>query len=761
MDYLASQPQFNSLSISELLKARDQFHPHLMHKANVIGTAIGRYLIRKTDPYPKHEVNDQENKRNKAGSKQKITEKPPRTLENSEVRDYSWPCILVFVSQWEDDSLFNNKDLSMSTYVPKTVYLEDGQSVPICLVLAPPVETAPPPLAAKSLIFPKDYLSGGYPVSVTVQKEERVASLGCLVTDGHTMYALTNRHVTGEPGEKMYSYLAGKKTQIGVSSDKQIVRLPFEKLYDSWPGKKVYVNMDIGLIRIDNFNDWQPTVYGLGEIGPLADLSIYNITLNLIGCPVQSYGCAGGSMFGHISALFYRYKSVGGFDYVADFLIGSRTNQPLNTRPGDSGSLIVMESDNIDLALQPLAVQWGGAVFSENSNSFPFILATNLSNICRELGVDLFRSRNLASFDYWGAVNHYAIGSYACELIEDKKLKNLMKLNQTLISFATDDIDKSVNDVKVPGFVQLADVPDKVWKNPFSKEKSPYGRKGRENPNHYADIDYGSDTVPGHNIPVKSLDARTPKVADLTTQKWRDYYNKLGWKNDRDRGCVPFRIWQIYKEMVRFVQKKDIASFVTAAGIIAHYVGDTCQPLHGSYLDDGDPWRTPDGEPANKKQEHGKGFAGGVHHFYEASMIDQNVEELTDELDKLIGKKHGMKLIKGGSEAGFAAIELMRRSQKTLPPMDIVEKYGQIRASGQNHQISKLLWQSFGKQTIAVTNDGCRTLAMIWDSAWKEGGGANIDAASIHKFQQKTLKNIYENQDFLPSVALDNIDQFL
>src|SRR6478736_5089486 len=37
---------FASLSIRDLLEARDLYHFHLLNKANVIGTAIGRYLIR-------------------------------------------------------------------------------------------------------------------------------------------------------------------------------------------------------------------------------------------------------------------------------------------------------------------------------------------------------------------------------------------------------------------------------------------------------------------------------------------------------------------------------------------------------------------------------------------------------------------------------------------------------------------------------------------------------------------------------------------
>ena len=42
MDFLSADPQFSSLSLQDLLRARDQFHAHLLHKANVVGTAVGR-----------------------------------------------------------------------------------------------------------------------------------------------------------------------------------------------------------------------------------------------------------------------------------------------------------------------------------------------------------------------------------------------------------------------------------------------------------------------------------------------------------------------------------------------------------------------------------------------------------------------------------------------------------------------------------------------------------------------------------------------
>jgi hypothetical protein len=71
---------FASLSVRDLLDARDTYHYHLLSKPNVIGTAIGLYLIRKDEDWPQRK-GEGKNPPNKKSY--------PRTLANSEVRDSS------------------------------------------------------------------------------------------------------------------------------------------------------------------------------------------------------------------------------------------------------------------------------------------------------------------------------------------------------------------------------------------------------------------------------------------------------------------------------------------------------------------------------------------------------------------------------------------------------------------------------------------------------------------------------------------------
>ena len=84
------QRDYASLSMHDLLDAREAYHVYLSTLENVVATAIGRYLIHKDDWYAK-------NPPDKPRPPDYPKAKMPRTLENSVVRPWSWPCVLVFV----------------------------------------------------------------------------------------------------------------------------------------------------------------------------------------------------------------------------------------------------------------------------------------------------------------------------------------------------------------------------------------------------------------------------------------------------------------------------------------------------------------------------------------------------------------------------------------------------------------------------------------------------------------------------------------
>lgn len=207
---------YAALSMRDLLDARDQYHIHLMRDTNVVATAVGYYRIRKGDSWP--------------GETPVIKGEGARNLANSELRPYSWPAVLVFVQDWIDGKDFGKgRKYDPSRMVPETLFLPDGRRVPVCVIEAPRnPQTAP---GVPSVRYPLNNIGSGHPVLVEVQEEEHVATIACLATDGHKVYGLTNRHVTGEARQVIQSRLGGRPEPIGESAALQATRAPFSDIY--------------------------------------------------------------------------------------------------------------------------------------------------------------------------------------------------------------------------------------------------------------------------------------------------------------------------------------------------------------------------------------------------------------------------------------------------------------------------------------------------------------------------------------------------
>ena len=92
-------------------------------------------------------------------------------------------------------------------------------------------------------------------------------------------------------------------------------------------------------------------------------------------------------------------------------------------------------------------------------------------------------------------------------------------------------------------------------------------------------------------------------------------------------GALPFRVWQIFQAMAGFKAKADADKFLCAAGILSHYAGDFCQPLHSSQHSDGI-----------------DGATTGVHSTYEDKMVDKFAADIGTALDQFDWKSLGADL---------------------------------------------------------------------------------------------------------------------
>src|SRR6185369_7842965 len=482
-----------------------------------------------------------------------------------------------------------------------------------------------------------------------------------------------------------------------------------------------------------------------GQIGKLADLSVDNLSLKLIGCPVRAYGAVSRDLRGQIHGLFYRYKSVGGFEHIADFLIGPRPEEEFTTHPGDSGTVWLIETENNDDGPLPFALQWGGHVFLSDgaTSQAPYALASTLSTICLRLNVDVIRDWNLGLYLYWGEMGHYTIGAKACEILKGD-LRTLMMNNQTNIGFRDDqlkDPDKYRQGVAHYKVVPLSDVADDVWRDT---------RKSDAN-NHFADMDQPADSGPYAGKTLMDLFEADPGSVD--PKVWLDFY--AGVSEKINPGALPFRVWQIFDEMVRFLNEPggpNIPSFVCAAGCLAHYVGDACQPLHVSRLHHGHP-------PIKKGT-----VAYEVHAAYETDLLNLKAPEIVEGLNQrlqALRANGGASLkddIRNGREAAERVVQLMKKTFAHIPPADLVDTYN--KGTSPANRLERL-WGAFGEKTMDSMAAGCQCLAEIWQSAWNLGPTKLLAKVELSALDPKVLSDLYGPKEFLPSVGLKAMVELL
>jgi hypothetical protein len=270
-----------------------------------------------------------------------------------------------------------------------------------------------------------------------------------------------------------------------------------------------------------------------------------------------------------------------------------------------------------------------------------------------------------------------------------------------------------------------------------------HGGNSPEHPTHYADID--EPDADGKTLREICV-ANTDKV---DVEFWQEHFTALGHTKQGERGLLPFRVWQFFDAMEAAARAKDVASYVCAAGLLAHYVGDACQPLHGSFLADGMP----------------DGTGKGVHSAYESAMIDNNTEDLLDKirtaLDDATVDKPGQ--VRSGRGAAIATLKLMDRTAGRIDPETLVRAYARTQAGlttmhpTSGKAVTDKLWEEFGEATALNMADGVLTLAMVWQAAWSEGDGDAIGLTQLKAVDTAKLQALYEDDTFVESLDLNHI----
>src|SRR4029453_5665080 len=126
--------------------------------------------------------------------------------------------------------------------------------------------------------------------------------VGCLVTDGARLYALSNQHVVGEPGSEVFAVVKGRRSRLGATAPppRQIRKRPYAKVYPGLGGANTMVNFDLGLADGGGACQWTSKLLGVRQPGPLFNFDAVSASLDWVGCKVVAYGAASGRLEGVI-----------------------------------------------------------------------------------------------------------------------------------------------------------------------------------------------------------------------------------------------------------------------------------------------------------------------------------------------------------------------------------------------------------------------------------------------------------------------------
>lgn len=181
--------------------------------------------------------------------------------------------------------------------------------------------------------------------------------------------------------------------------------------------------------------------------------------------------------------------------------------------------------------------------------------------------------------------------------------------------------------------------------------------------------------------------------------------------------------------------------------MLAHYVGDACQPLHSSQHSDGL-----------------NGASTRVHSTYEDNMVDAKAPEISAGLDVAFKSlDYTPRAVRSPRDAAMAVMDLMLFAQKTLPPETICEAYNQAHPNAtsatKNAAVIDALWEACGEQTIEVITAGAVTLGALWQAAWTISGAEASSLPATAFMDQPAIVKIYEDKEFLTSLHLPYLGQ--
>ncbi len=323
----------------------------------------------------------------------------------------------------------------------------------------------------------------------------------------------------------------------------------------------------------------------------------------------------------------------------------------------------------------------------------------------------------------WGGRGHHAICESAVHLVQSPELKKFLMFR--------------------PHFMgHLCNVPDIYWKS------LPATITQQGGPTHYLDLEYLKNVPEDKKTNFTELEkflTGTKPLADLPSIKsvsldvgsiwWRaNQFVQLAssLKDDFSKNPPPSNRKEDFDENFPF--NKTTFSFMTAIGVLGHFVGDNSQPLHLTLDYDG------------YKAGH-----GGLHSYFEEEIVaefDSDLVHLITEKARAMKRKHDrgqtkLSFLSGNdpvlqmkalSEISYSELPALFKADRVIQKSSIKEDQGmQIKTPAQRNSPQKEFPQ-FKNMIIGQMARSSLLLATFWDKAFQNAGSPLISKYKAYKY---------------------------
>jgi hypothetical protein len=230
---------------------------------------------------------------------------------------------------------------------------------------------------------------------------------------------------------------------------------------------------------------------------------------------------------------------------------------------------------------------------------------------------------------------------------------------------------------------------------------------------------------------------------NFTPGKWEEFYDSVTGQ-EIDRGALPFRIEQVFVELVKAVQAGNVAKTVFAAGIIAHYAGDATMPLHGIVDYKGELY----GTPSNSSRT--------VHKFYDREIIERCATDFSQGMESRLSGGNGTipagKKIADGHAAALETLAIMNWAFDHCPTEKLFKAY----AAWWESRDDEATWSEIGGKITDAAFAGAKFVARLWQGAWEAADGDRMISRPT-KVPAEKLRSLYYNKSCLESVNLTEL----